>query len=334
MGEIERGEVTVTIVMALKIAQPRGRPWRPYARPSRWHVNPYSPDCVEGIFSEVRIQRPAKTQYQCKGRPPSFARAPLADHNIRAECIQIRSKKFTPGVCRWHHDASTLTDRGKAMAPNPLVGTWRLVSWENRSVVDGRVSYPLGEAAVGYIMYGEDGHMSVTISRPDRAKFATEDLLGGDAEEKARAAGTYVSYCGRYEFRGDTVVHRVKLSLFPNWVGIEQESLVEIEGNRLTLSTRPILLGGVRQTAHLIWGANSSPLLPLGFADCTYRKAGSAPTLSSTSGLCRAGARDGTGGGAAGPVRPRPSRGTRDLTDGSRGPAAPRRPAGRLRPEP
>ena len=141
------------------------------------------------------------------------------------------------------------------MAPNPLVGTWRLVSWENRSVVDGRVSYPLGEAAVGYIMYGEDGHVSVTISRPDRAKFATEDLLGGDAEERARAAGTYVSYCGRYEFRGDTVVHRVELSLFPNWVGIEQERLVEIEGNRLTLSTRPILLGGVQRTAHLIWEA-------------------------------------------------------------------------------
>ncbi len=44
--------------------------------------------------------------------------------------------------------------------------------------------------------------MSVAIMRPDRAKFATEDLLGGTAEERARAAETYVSYCGRYEFRG------------------------------------------------------------------------------------------------------------------------------------
>ena len=88
------------------------------------------------------------------------------------------------------------------MASNPLVGTWRLVSWENRSVGDGEVSHPLGKDAVGYIMYGPDGYMSVAIMRPDRARFAAGDLRGGTAEERARAAETYVSYCGRYEFRG------------------------------------------------------------------------------------------------------------------------------------
>ena len=141
------------------------------------------------------------------------------------------------------------------MATNPLIGTWRLISWQNRSLLDGEVSYPLGKDAVGYIMYGQDGYMSVAIMRPDRPKFAAGDLLSGGAEERARAAGTYVSYCGRYEFRADTVVHRVELSLFPNWVGVEQERLVEVKGDRLTLSTRPILLGGVQRTAHLIWEA-------------------------------------------------------------------------------
>ena len=138
------------------------------------------------------------------------------------------------------------------MAPNPLIGTWRLIAWENRSV-DGQSSYPLGKDAVGYIMYNEDGYMSVAITRPNRAKFAAGDLLGGSTEEKVRAADSYVSYCGRYEFWGDTVVHHVELSLFPNWVGVEQERLVELRGNRLTLSTRPILLGGNQHTAHLVW---------------------------------------------------------------------------------
>jgi hypothetical protein len=41
-----------------------------------------------------------------------------------------------------------------------------------------------------------------------------------------------VSCCGRYEFRGDTVVHRVELSLFPNWVGVEQERLVDVLPSR------------------------------------------------------------------------------------------------------
>ncbi len=139
------------------------------------------------------------------------------------------------------------------MTPNPLIGTWSLLSWENR-IIDGQsISYPLGRDAVGYIMYNQDGYMAVAIARPGRAKFAAGDLLGGSAEEKAQAAETYVSYCGRYEFRGDTVVHHVEYSLFPNWVGVDQERLIDLEGNRLTLSTRPMLLGGIRRTAHLIW---------------------------------------------------------------------------------
>jgi hypothetical protein len=149
--------------------------------------------------------------------------------------------------------ASVLTHKGTTMASNPLIGTWRLLSWENRTVLDEEVSYPLGKDAVGYIMYGQDGYMSVAIVRPDRANFAAGDLLRASAEERAQAAGTYVSYCGRYESRGDTVVHRVELSLFPSWIGVEQERLVEVAGDRLILSTRPILLGGVQRTAHLIW---------------------------------------------------------------------------------
>ena len=138
------------------------------------------------------------------------------------------------------------------MASNPLIGTWRLISWENRSA-DGQISYPLGRDAVGYITYNEDGYMFVALMCPNRVKFVAGDLLRGSTEEKARATDTYVSYCGKYEFQGETVIHHVELSLFPNWVGVDQERLVELTGNRLTLSTRPILLGGVQQTAHLIW---------------------------------------------------------------------------------
>src|SRR5215218_2315506 len=98
------------------------------------------------------------------------------------------------------------------MESNPLVGTWRLVSWENRSVEDDEVSYPLGKDATGYIMYNSDGYMFVAIMGSNRLKFAAEDLLSGTTEEEARAEETYVSYCGPYEFRGDTVVHHVELS--------------------------------------------------------------------------------------------------------------------------
>jgi Lipocalin-like domain len=138
------------------------------------------------------------------------------------------------------------------MPSNPLVGTWRLISWENRTA-DGDVSHPLGKDASGYIAYNDDGYMFVAIMRPARTHFVAGDLLGGTTDEKAHAAETYVSYCGRYQFHGDAVIHHVELSLFPNWVGVDQERLVNISAEQLTLSTRPLLLDGRQRTAHLVW---------------------------------------------------------------------------------
>jgi hypothetical protein len=126
------------------------------------------------------------------------------------------------------------------------------VSWENRTL-DGEVSHPLGEKASGYIAYTEDGYVFVAIMGAGRRPFAAGDLLSASGAEKVGAAETYVSYCGRYEFHGEIVLHRVELSLFPNWVGVTQERLVKISGDRLTLSTRPLLLQGRQQTAHLLW---------------------------------------------------------------------------------
>jgi hypothetical protein len=115
------------------------------------------------------------------------------------------------------------------MTSNPLVGAWRLISWENRSL-DGRVSYPFGEDAVGYLTYSRDEYMFVAMMRPDRVEFTAGDLLRASAQEKAHAAETYVTYCDRYDFHRNTVVHHVELSLFPNWVGVDEERMVEVRG--------------------------------------------------------------------------------------------------------
>ena len=138
------------------------------------------------------------------------------------------------------------------MARNPFVGVWRLVSIELRSE-DGRVTYPYGRDAVGYIMYSEEGYMSVALMSANRPKFVSGDILGGSAQEKAAAADTYISYCGKYEIQGDKVVHRIEVSFFPNWIGVNLERIFEFDGDRLSLSTLPSLMGGKQQTAHMIW---------------------------------------------------------------------------------
>ena len=133
-----------------------------------------------------------------------------------------------------------------------FVGTWRLVSFHFKTL-DGKVTYPFGPDAVGYYIFSESGYMSVALMPANRRKFVAGDIMGGSAEEKVDAAETYISYSGQYEIQGDKLVVHPEISFFPNWVGVDQIRIGELEGNRLTLSTAPLLARGHQQTAHLVW---------------------------------------------------------------------------------
>jgi hypothetical protein len=149
----------------------------------------------------------------------------------------------------------------KVQARDALVGAWRLVSWENQAA-DGQVTYPMGPDPIGYVPYAADGRFSVTISRRDRAGFAAGDLLSGTTQEQARAVEGFVAYAGRYSFHGDRVIHHVELSLFPNWVGTDQQRSVELAADRLTLSASPLLLAGKQQIPRLVWERVDRPPKP------------------------------------------------------------------------
>ena len=138
------------------------------------------------------------------------------------------------------------------MTDNYLVGTWRLVSWENQDDA-GQITLPVGRDPQGYIIYTADGYVSVQIMTAHRQRFAADDLLQGTTDEKARAAETFIAYGGHYEIASDTIIHHVELSLFPNWVGTRQVRRLELAGDRLTLSAGPMVLAGRQQIARLIW---------------------------------------------------------------------------------
>src|SRR5687768_9080138 len=107
------------------------------------------------------------------------------------------------------------------MTANPVVGTWRLVSFEVRDD-GGQVTHPFGHDALGFITYTGDGHMAVQFGRADRARLVVGDWMAAPDAEVAAAAHDYFAYCGTYEYRDGTVVHRIGLSLMPNWIGGEQ----------------------------------------------------------------------------------------------------------------
>jgi lipocalin-like protein len=138
------------------------------------------------------------------------------------------------------------------MTDERFLGAWKLASLE-LVAEDGEVSYPMGKQPAGYIVYTEDGHMSVAIMAENRARFASEDIGDGTTAEKAAAADTYLSYCGRFEIQGNTVVHHIEVSFFPNWVVTDQIRYFEFKEEALTLRTAPDQVYGKMQTAKLVW---------------------------------------------------------------------------------
>jgi len=135
-----------------------------------------------------------------------------------------------------------------------LVGTWRLVSFESKTG-DGAIRHQLGPAARGQLAYDAAGHMSAQLMDPERPRFASGDLTqGSDIEVRAAMAG-YIAYYGTYtvdQTRG-VVTHHVQGALFPNWVGGDQVRYFRLDGDRLTITTPLIRIGGEDSTTVLVW---------------------------------------------------------------------------------
>jgi len=136
-----------------------------------------------------------------------------------------------------------------------FVGTWKLVSWKTEQA-DGEVTdSPLGPNPLGWIMYQPGGYMCVALMRPDRAKFASNNLMEATPEENKAGFNGYISYCGSYEVNEQErfIIHHLQFSSFPNLLGTDQKRYFEFTGNRLTLKTPPLTVLGAAQVHRLIW---------------------------------------------------------------------------------
>ncbi|WP_210407357.1 lipocalin-like domain-containing protein [Hydrocoleum sp. CS-953] len=136
-----------------------------------------------------------------------------------------------------------------------LVGTWKLADFYT---VDGKqkIDYPYGKNPTGYLVYTENGYVSVTIMTTDRPLLglSMEEMqelkdvklglklianLGKSIKASLRyfsAARNYLSYSGKYELRDSTVIHHVEVSVIPDWVGVDLERNVEFSEGKIILS--------------------------------------------------------------------------------------------------
>ena len=153
-----------------------------------------------------------------------------------------------------------------------IVGGWELDSYIETDAETGKSSEPFGSHALGFILYTPDGYMSAQIQARERTPFKVADMFRGEPEEYVASASTYLAYSGRYRVdgAGKRVIHDVVVSLFPNWVGMQQVRLVDLQGDRLGLSfEKPIRFNGTLKSATLTWRRQTLPGSQLRNESCT-----------------------------------------------------------------
>lgn len=117
----------------------------------------------------------------------------------------------------------TLTKSGDRA---PLVGLWRLRSFQREYQATDEREYPMGGTPAGYILFLPEGRMAVVITGEGR-KAPTTD------HDRVGLFNSLVAYTGPYRVDGDTWITTVEVSMNPAWVGTEQTRAFQITGDRL-----------------------------------------------------------------------------------------------------
>lgn len=123
--------------------------------------------------------------------------------------------------------------------PAPLVGTWRLVSYEDKPP-SGAAVFPYGPEPKGLLMYDDSGHMSIQLMKRPHPGVASGDDSRVTPEEKQALYDAYVAYFGTYTVdaaRG-VVIHHVEADLADVFIGNDEERPFVLRGDKLVISPR------------------------------------------------------------------------------------------------
>lgn len=134
-----------------------------------------------------------------------------------------------------------------------LIGHWALESWEGESAAGERVLHG-GADPRGDLIYLPSGRMAVQIAYDGRPALGSRDLDAGDDAGQAAAYRTYNAYAGRFSVpEAGTVIHHVEQALHPDQAGMDKRRRYELDGDRLTLRTQPVVTGGIEADSILRW---------------------------------------------------------------------------------
>jgi hypothetical protein len=117
-----------------------------------------------------------------------------------------------------------------------LLGAWSLVSWQSFSD-DGSAQYPLGENAVGQLIYDATGRVSAQLVRAGQDRFGSDDWRKAEPDEMVAAWPGYFGTFGTFTIdAGNTAVtQHIEAGWFPNLAGTDQVRHYGFDGDELVL---------------------------------------------------------------------------------------------------
>ena len=135
---------------------------------------------------------------------------------------------------------------------NPLVGSWRMVSWTEEEIDSKAVRDVFGDNPVGMLTYAADGHMSVFIADPRRKPSVNPKPNDAEAADLYR---TMLAYTGTYSVDGNEVTHEIEFSWNQSWSGTSQQRMFEVQGDKIVIWTKPTIspVNGKKIIARLVW---------------------------------------------------------------------------------
>jgi hypothetical protein len=128
-----------------------------------------------------------------------------------------------------------------AWAADPIVGTWRLLSWSEEETESTVVHKSFGDNPSGLTIYTADGHMIVILSDPSRKSPAAPRATDAEAAQLYR---TMIAFGGRYKTDGDKLILYPEVSWNQTLNGTEQTRFFEVKGDRFQIKT-PALVSAI-----------------------------------------------------------------------------------------
>lgn len=113
----------------------------------------------------------------------------------------------------------------------PIVGDWKVLSYELEFQDTGERRAVFGKSPKGWIVLTRDGRAVSYLEAENRKAPKTD-------EDRAAAFRSLVAYTGKYRVEADRFITKVDGAWNVFWIGTEQARFFKVEGERLHITTQ------------------------------------------------------------------------------------------------